>query len=214
VLLHGLVVLGDGLIGASCTSGEAEQKGCAKSDPEPHGTLLVHHPFLTHKPETGLAHPLHGVVTAMKQAQHRLLVPTNGPALIEITEEVCAWVAAQGISTGLLVLWCPHTSASLTVQENADPAVRADILRFFADLAPPDPHRYAHDSEGPDDMPAHLRAMLTGPSLSIPVSGGRPLLGTWQGIYLFEHRRRPQRRTVILHLLGEGEGAASHCVSS
>lgn len=140
----------------------------------------------------------------MRQAQHRLRIPTRGPALIDITGEASAWVAAQRIATGLLVLWCPHTSASLTVQENADPAVRRDILRFFGRLAPEEHGRYEHDTEGPDDMPAHLRAMLTGPGLTLPVGEGRILLGRWQGIYLFEHRRTPQEREVILHLLGEG----------
>lgn len=142
----------------------------------------------------------------MKQAQYRLLIATRGPALIDITADVTQWVAAQGITTGLLTLWCPHTSASLTVQENADPDVHADILRFLATLAPEAPGRYAHATEGPDDMPAHLRAMLTGPGLSLPVSHSRPALGRWQGIHLLEHRRTPQKRTVILHLMGKTEG--------
>ncbi len=139
----------------------------------------------------------------MRQALHRLAVATHGKGLVEITREVLAWTAAQDIGTGLLTLWCRHTSASLTVQENADPAVREDITRFFEALAPEDPARYAHNDEGPDDMPAHLRAMLTQTQLSIPVAGGVPVLGTWQGVYLFEHRRRPHRREVVLHLLGE-----------
>ena len=139
----------------------------------------------------------------MRQALHRLTVATHGKGLVEITREVLAWTAAQGVGTGLLTLWCRHTSASLTVQENADPTVREDIARFFEALAPEDPARYAHDDEGPDDMPAHLRAMLTQTQLSIPVAGGVPVLGTWQGVYLFEHRRRPHRREVVLHLLGE-----------
>ncbi len=143
---------------------------------------------------------------AMRQAQHRLHVETHGKGLTEITGAVVGWVSQQGIGTGLLTLWCRHTSASLTVQENADPTVREDIRRFFERLVPEDaagrPPAYAHDDEGPDDMPAHLRAMLTDTQLSIPVSEGRPLLGTWQGIYLFEHRRRPHRRELVLHLLG------------
>ncbi len=122
---------------------------------------------------------------------------------MEITRPVLAWVAEQAIATGLLTLWCRHTSASLTVQENASPDVHTDIARFFETLAPEDPARYAHGDEGPDDMPAHLRAMLTGPHLAIPVAERRPVLGTWQGIYLFEHRRAPHRREVVLHLLGE-----------
>ena len=139
----------------------------------------------------------------MRQAQHTILVETRGKGLTEITRTVAAWVADQGIGTGLLTLWCRHTSASLTVQENADPTVREDIARFFEALVPEDGRRYAHDDEGPDDMPAHLRTMLTDTQLSIPVSGGAPVLGIWQGIYLFEHRRRPHRREIVLHLLGE-----------
>jgi secondary thiamine-phosphate synthase enzyme len=140
----------------------------------------------------------------VKQAVHTLAVETHGKGLVDITRPILAWVADQRIGTGLLTLWCRHTSASLTVQENADPAVREDILTYFEALAPEDATRYVHDDEGPDDMPAHLRAMLTATNLSIPVSGGRPVLGTWQGVYLFEHRRRPHRREVVLHLLGEG----------
>ena len=139
----------------------------------------------------------------MKQALHRLTVATRGKGLVEITREVQAWVADQGIDTGLLTLWCRHTSASLTVQENADPTVRDDILRYFEALVPEDAQRYIHGAEGPDDMPAHLRSMLTGAQLSIPVAGGAPLLGTWQGLYVFEHRRQPHRREIVLHLLGE-----------
>lgn len=139
----------------------------------------------------------------MKQALHRLHVETHGKGLVEITRPIMAWAADQGIDTGLLTLWCRHTSASLTVQENADAAVREDILRYFEALAPEDPQRYVHGDEGPDDMPAHLRAMLTATQLSVPVADGRPVLGTWQGLYLFEHRRRPHRREIVLHLLGE-----------
>ena len=138
----------------------------------------------------------------MRQALHRLVVATRGKGLVEITREVLAWTAAQGVETGLLTLWCRHTSASLAVQENAAPAVRADIARFFEALVPEDPGRYAHGEEGPDDMPAHLRAMLTGTTMGIPVVDGRPVLGTWQSLYLFEHRRAPHRREVVLHLLG------------
>ena len=139
----------------------------------------------------------------MRQALHRLTVATRGKGLVEITREVLAWVEDQGIDTGLLTLWCRHTSASLTVQENADPTVREDIARYFEALVPEDARRYIHDDEGPDDMPAHLRSMLTGAQLSIPVAGGTPLLGTWQGLYVFEHRRQPHRREIVLHLLGE-----------
>ncbi len=139
----------------------------------------------------------------MRQALHTLAVETNGKGLVDITRPILSWVADQRIVTGLLTLWCRHTSASLTVQENADPAVREDILRYFETLAPEDATRYVHDDEGPDDMPAHLRTMLTGINLTIPVAGGRPVLGRWQGLYLFEHRRRPHRREVVLHLVGE-----------
>jgi secondary thiamine-phosphate synthase enzyme len=139
----------------------------------------------------------------LRQALHTLEVATKGKGLAPITGQVVDWVGEQGIATGLLTLWCRHTSASLTVQENADPAVREDIAAFFEQIAPEDPARYVHDDEGPDDMPAHLRSMLTGAQLSIPVDAGRPVLGTWQGIYLFEHRRAPHRREVVLHLLGE-----------
>ena len=139
----------------------------------------------------------------MRQALHHLRVETRGKGLVEITRPVCDWVAGQALGTGLLTVWRRHTSASLTVQENAAPEVRGDIARFFEALAPEDPGRYAHNDEGPDDMPAHLRAMLTGPQITIPVEGGRPVLGSWQGIYLFEHRRAPHSRQVVLHLLGE-----------
>ncbi len=139
----------------------------------------------------------------MRQAQSQLTIPSSGKELIEITAEVIAWVAEQNIRTGLLTLFCRHTSASLTIQENADPTVRQDILRYFETLAPEGPGRYRHEDEGPDDMPAHLRTMLTQTSLTIPVARHRPMLGTWQGLYLFEHRRRPHRREIVLHLLGE-----------
>ena len=139
----------------------------------------------------------------MRQALHSLTVETSGKGLVAITHQVLSWVADQRIDTGLLTLWCRHTSASLTVQENADQAVREDILRFFEKLVPEGPQSYAHDDEGPDDMPAHLRTMLTATQLTIPVSGGRPVLGAWQGLYLFEHRRQPNRREIVIHLLGE-----------
>ena len=138
----------------------------------------------------------------MQQALHRLNVETRGKGLTEITRPVLEWVSEQDVGVGLLTLWCRHTSASLTVQENASPDVREDVARYFEALAPEDAQRYRHNAEGPDDMPAHLRTMLTGVQLSIPVDGGRPVLGTWQGIYLFEHRRRPHRREIVLHLLG------------
>jgi len=139
----------------------------------------------------------------LRQAIHTLAVETRGKGLVPITRPVLAWVAAQGSGTGLLTLWCRHTSASLTVQENTDPAVRQDIAAFFEALAPEDPARYAHADEGPDDMPAHLRTMLTHTQLTIPVMAGRPVLGTWQGLYVFEHRRGAHRREVVLHLLSD-----------
>ncbi|WP_254602646.1 secondary thiamine-phosphate synthase enzyme YjbQ [Sphingomonas bacterium] len=130
-----------------------------------------------------------------------LTIATPGPGLHEITREVVGWVVAQGIGDGLLTVFCRHTSASLAIQENAAPAVRRDLQRWIERIAP-ESTAYEHDDEGPDDMPAHLRAVLTGVQLSIPVIGGAPALGTWQGIYLWEHRRRPHRRTIALHLLG------------
>ena len=139
----------------------------------------------------------------MRQAIHTLQVPTRGPGLVEITGPVRTWLAGQGMRTGLLTLWCRHTSASLLVQENASPDVRADLQAFFAQAAPHLPGRYRHDDEGPDDMPAHIRAALTQTGLSIPVADGAMALGTWQGIYVFEHRDAPHERSVTLHLLGE-----------
>ncbi|MBN9561582.1 MAG: YjbQ family protein [Alphaproteobacteria bacterium] len=138
----------------------------------------------------------------MRQALRHLAVSTHGIGLVEITGEVTRWVAAQGIVSGLLTLFCRHTSASLLIQENADPDVRTDLLGFFRRIVP-EGAGYVHDTEGPDDMPAHIRSALTQTQLSIPVEDGRPMLGTWQGIYLFEHRAAPHRREVVLHLLGE-----------
>ena len=123
--------------------------------------------------------------------------------MVEITAEIAAWLARQALTTGLLTLFCRHTSASLLIQENADPNVRRDLEAFFARLAPEEPGRYAHEDEGPDDMPAHLRTALTRTHLCIPVIAGRMALGTWQGIYLFEHRSRPHRREVAVHVIGE-----------
>ncbi|MEM8696912.1 MAG: secondary thiamine-phosphate synthase enzyme YjbQ [Pseudomonadota bacterium] len=130
-----------------------------------------------------------------------LAIDTSGRSLVEFTRHVADWVADSGVTTGLLTLFCRHTSASLLIQENAAPEVQDDLLAFFDRLAPEDAH-YTHDSEGPDDMPAHLKAALTQTHLAIPVMDGRLALGTWQGVYLFEHRRRPHRREVVLHLAG------------
>ncbi|MBV9931834.1 MAG: YjbQ family protein [Alphaproteobacteria bacterium] len=139
----------------------------------------------------------------MRQATGHLAIATPGQGLHEITRDVVDWAAEQGMREGLLTLFCTHTSASLLIQENAAPAARADLERYFARIAPEDPAAYAHHDEGPDDMPAHLRAALTQTHLAILLTGGRLALGTWQGIYLFEHRRRPHRRVVAVHLMGE-----------
>lgn len=139
----------------------------------------------------------------MRQATTTLTIATQGAGLVEVTGPVRRWVAGQGMETGLLTVFCRHTSASLTIQENADPDVQADLLRFFRRLVAEDPSLYAHTTEGPDDMPAHIRSALTGVTLSIPVLDGAPALGTWQGVYLFEHRTLPHRRELVLHLLGD-----------
>jgi secondary thiamine-phosphate synthase enzyme len=138
----------------------------------------------------------------MRQATHLLTIDTPGLGLREITRPVAAWVQGRGMDEGLLTVFCRHTSASLLIQENAAPAVRDDLEAFFELLAPEDKGRYSHDDEGPDDMPAHIRAALTAVSLSIPIVAGRLALGTWQGVYLFEHRRAPHLREVAAHLLG------------
>lgn len=138
----------------------------------------------------------------MRQSTTTLEVSTSGRSLIEITREVVRWAADQQVDTGMLTVFCRHTSASLLIQENAAHEVRSDILDWLDRVAPED-GGWAHDDEGPDDMPAHLKAILTGVSLSIPVVNGRLALGTWQGIYLAEHRARPHRRQVVLHLIGE-----------
>lgn len=138
----------------------------------------------------------------LKQFSYRLQVPTDGKGLYEITRQVARWVSDCSIETGLLTVFVQHTSASLTIQENADPDVRYDLNEFFNRLVSEDNRLYRHTCEGPDDMPAHIRAALTLTQLSIPVEHGRLALGTWQGIYLFEHRAIPHRRNVVLYLLG------------
>jgi len=138
----------------------------------------------------------------MRQAGGELTIDTRGQGLVEITRRVLDWVDAQGLESGLLTIFCRHTSASLLIQENAAREVRSDLEAWIARVAPEGPH-YAHDDEGPDDMPAHLRSVLTGVQLSIPIAGGRPVLGTWQGIYLFEHRRAAHLRRIALHVIGE-----------
>jgi len=139
----------------------------------------------------------------MRQATHSLRIDTRGRGLVEITAAVRDWLGRQAITTGLLTLFCRHTSASLVIQENADPDVRTDLEAFFETIAPEDPRRYRHDTEGADDMPAHLRTALTQSQLGIPIAGGKLVLGSWQGIYLFEHRRIPHQREIVLHVIGE-----------
>ncbi len=138
----------------------------------------------------------------MRQEQTIFTIATRGRGLYEFTAEVVSWVAASGMSEGLLTLFCRHTSASLTIQENADPDVMRDLDEFFRRLVPEGASWYRHVMEGADDMPAHIRSALTDVSFSIPVSQARPVLGTWQGIYVFEHRARPHRREVVAHLAG------------
>ncbi|HYL37226.1 MAG TPA: secondary thiamine-phosphate synthase enzyme YjbQ [Bryobacteraceae bacterium] len=137
----------------------------------------------------------------MKQSTHQLHISTQGQGLYEFTGEIEAWVRVQAGKSGLLTVFCQHTSASLLIQENADPDVVADLADFFTRLVPEDTRLYRHTAEGPDDMTSHIRAALTQTQLSIPVRNGELALGTWQGVYLFEHRARPHRRSVILHLL-------------
>ncbi|MBW8759384.1 MAG: YjbQ family protein [Burkholderiales bacterium] len=139
----------------------------------------------------------------LRQASTTYVVETRTRGLVEFTHPVADWVGQQGIATGLLTLFVRHTSASLLVQENADPDVRGDLDRFFARLVPDGDPLFRHVDEGPDDMPSHARSALTNVQLSIPVAGGKLVLGTWQGIYLWEHRRRAHRREVAAHLLGE-----------
>jgi secondary thiamine-phosphate synthase enzyme len=142
-------------------------------------------------------------MSGLGQANDIVTVTTQGRGLYEFTSRVEDWIGATGIKNGLLTVFIQHTSASLLIQENADPSVQTDLATYFARIAPEDPGRYDHASEGPDDMPAHLRAALTQTHLSIPVMSGRSGLGQWQGIYLFEHRSRPHRRDIALHILGE-----------
>ncbi len=138
--------------------------------------------------------------------QTRLVVRTRGPGLYEFTREIEHWVGQAGVETGLLTLFVQHTSCSLVIQENADPDVRRDLEAFFARLVPPadasSMQWLRHTTEGPDDMPAHIKAALTAVSLSIPITDGRPALGTWQGIYLFEHRHGSHARNVVAHVIG------------
>jgi secondary thiamine-phosphate synthase enzyme len=139
----------------------------------------------------------------MRQAHTTVAVDTRGRGLTEITRRIADWVGASGMTDGLLTVFVRHTSASLLIQENADPGVQRDLERFFSRLAPDGDRLFEHDTEGPDDMPAHVRSALTATQLSVPLVDGRLALGTWQGIYLYEHRLRGQRREVVLHLIGD-----------
>jgi secondary thiamine-phosphate synthase enzyme len=139
----------------------------------------------------------------MIQAFHELTLATRGRGFYEFTREVESWVEDSKLNDGLLTLHLRHTSASLLIQENADPDVRRDLEAFFQRLAPDGDPLFVHTTEGEDDMPAHVRTALTAVNLSLPVRGGRPVLGTWQGIYLWEHRTRPHSRRVALHFIGE-----------
>jgi secondary thiamine-phosphate synthase enzyme len=138
----------------------------------------------------------------VSQHTHELQIATRGKGFYPFTRDVAKWVASTGVTTGLLTLFVQHTSASLAIQENADPDVVRDLADYFERLAPENDPQYRHTTEGPDDMPAHIRSVLTNVSLTIPVVNGRMTLGTWQGIYLFEHRTDPHRRSVTLHLMG------------
>ncbi|MEJ5239279.1 MAG: secondary thiamine-phosphate synthase enzyme YjbQ [Limisphaera sp.] len=139
----------------------------------------------------------------MRQWMHEFIVATRGRGFYELTRDVAAWVRDLGVRQGLLTLHIQHTSASLLIQENADPEVRRDLERFFARLVPDGDPLFRHTVEGPDDMPAHVRSALTAVNLSIPVRDGALALGTWQGIYLWEHRHEPHRRSVLAHCIGE-----------
>jgi len=142
----------------------------------------------------------------MRQDQTTLTVTTRGYDPTEITDDIAHWLRGTGIRDGLLTVFCQHTSASLMIMENADPSVLADIRAWLSHIVPEDKAghgRYRHQSEGPDDMPAHIRSMLTGVSLTIPVADGLPTLGTWQGVFVLEHRARGHQRKVTLHVLGD-----------
>ncbi|ODT69577.1 MAG: secondary thiamine-phosphate synthase [Pelagibacterium sp. SCN 63-23] len=139
----------------------------------------------------------------MRQAIDTIIVQTRGQELRDVTRPLRSFIAETGITTGLLTAYVRHTSCSLLIQENADPDVQTDLLGFFRRLVPEGMDWLAHTTEGPDDMPAHIKSALTQTSIGIPVSAGRPVLGTWQGLYLFEHRRRPHQREIVLHIIGD-----------
>ena len=139
----------------------------------------------------------------MKQFTHQIHISTHGKGLYEFTPEVTSWLQVHHPQTGLVTVFCQHTSASLVIQENADPDVVADLADFFSRLVPEDTRLYRHTAEGPDDMTSHIRSALTQTQVSIPIHNGKLALGTWQGVYLFEHRERAHRRSVVVHLLAE-----------
>lgn len=139
----------------------------------------------------------------MRQYQEILGIETRGTGLSELTGDVARIVRTAGIETGMAHVFCRHTSASLLIQENADPDVQRDLVAFFKRLVPEGDPLFVHQSEGPDDMPAHVKSALTQTSVAVPIAGSQMMLGTWQGIYLFEHRRRPHTRQIVVHVLGE-----------
>lgn len=142
-------------------------------------------------------------MVGMKQFTHQIQIATRGKGLYDFTSQIESWLRGHPTETGLLTVFCQHTSASLVIQENADPDVVADLADFMTRLVPEDTRLYRHTAEGPDDMTSHIRSALTQTQLSIPIHQGRLALGTWQGVYLFEHRERPHRRSIVLHLLAE-----------
>jgi secondary thiamine-phosphate synthase enzyme len=139
----------------------------------------------------------------VRQFSHQMHVATSGKGLYEFTREIEAWLSSHETPTGLLTVYCQHTSASLVIQENADPDVIADLADFFTRLVPEDTRLYRHTAEGPDDMTSHIRSALTQTQVAIPIHNGKLALGTWQGVYLFEHRERPHRRSILLHLFSD-----------
>ena len=143
------------------------------------------------------------LASGMHQSIDTITIGTSGQGLYEFTRQVRSFVAASGVRTGLLTVYVRHTSCSLLIQENADDDVKTDLGGFFGRLVPEGMDWLVHTTEGPDDMPAHIKAALTQTSIGIPVAEGRPVFGTWQGIYLFEHRRRPHRRDIVMHIIGE-----------
>jgi secondary thiamine-phosphate synthase enzyme len=154
---------------------------------------------------TGVSNGSPGGERQLRVANTSLLIRTPGPGFSDITSRISDWLREIGAQEGLLTVFIAHTSASLTIQENADPDVRRDLVDCLNRMAP-ESHHYRHNSEGPDDMPAHIKAMLTSVSLSIPVVEGRTALGTWQGVYVIEHRSRQHERRVELHFIGMSQG--------